>query len=178
MTSLMPVAGSLAPVVDEKPDVMKVRTSLVKKSVFDGIKVTEYKLNQLEKFLADAYIEFGQYGIAGRMAEKHFGYKVTRAMAVKRLKRQRVQRYIDQVKIAKLAELCKVQFIWERYSGEEGKKIWLTELIEMRSDADVSFEKIKLHEMIGTFMGYKDQQSIVVNTENAYLDFRQADMSK
>lgn len=175
----MPVNGSQMPVVDQEQDGLKVRTSLVQKPVFDGLKVTEYKLNQLEKFLADTYIEFGTYSMAGQLAEKHFGYKVTRAMAVKRLKRDRVKRYIDQVKITKMAELCKVQFIWERYSGEAGKKIWLTELIEMRSSADVSFEKIKLHEMIGDYMGYKSQvPSINVTGEKVYLDFRQADGSR
>ena len=106
-------------------------------------------LNEMEVFVAKGLLGGGSLDAMKKAWVDKFDGTLKKSTVSELISRPWVRDYFH--------DLMRADAIWNRYSGEDGKKIWLMELIQMRNQEKVDFTKIKLHEMIGEFMGYRDQ---------------------
>src|SRR3990167_6177562 len=105
----------------------------------------EVYLSGTEWSIAEWYIRLGGVGLVKREFEREWGKGVDMGKVRGVLDTERVCKYI--------LERLKDEGIYNVYEGENGKKRWLREMMDMRDGRmDVDEDKVRIMQLVGKFM--------------------------
>jgi hypothetical protein len=143
----MPVISTVTHAVAAKPVQQDIRERM---PILVNLKDMQWMKPSLrESFIAEQWLISFNYTKCAKAYELKFSKKLL-PMTVKRwLARSRVQQFIKYK--------LEAQGIFNRYSGESGKKLWLKELLEYREGIrECGKKELVIMEMIGKYLGYMD----------------------
>ncbi len=124
-----------------------------------------------EMFLADEWLKGFNYSACSRAFEVKFKRPLSSVAVQRWLGRSRVKHYMEY--------RLKQEGVFNAYSGPEGKKRWLLEIMEMREGIrPCNKASLQIMEMVGRYMGYMENNSISVKGENIQFNFLQANGEK
>lgn len=131
-----------------------------------------FSLSKRETVIVDAYLKFGSYASALRVYNERFPTDKISPHTVERwLKKRVVQDHVY--------ERVKKEAIFNKYSGEEGKKAWLVDMIEYRDGRKKADRyTIYIMDLIGKYLGYGKEGMVVNRAEKQVVNFYQLDGSR
>lgn len=157
------------PAAPVKAENIRERTVLAL-SIFAGEGGGKYLVPSMrEKFIVEEYLKCFNYTAVARAYEARFGKKIGYLAISKWMKRGGAAGYLK----LRMGEAG----VFNRYKGDDGKALWLREMLEYREGIKrVDRFTLKIMDMIGQAMGYMDAPRVpdansIFNMENVQINF-------